>query len=448
MRQFCLIAAWLAVVCVRAAQPPIYLHGSHGLPPANLHPDAESHVTVSLDSADKVSVYQICTLCCLMYGAIAGLWFIYSRLPKERTGTFYTLLLCITWASTSVGMHVLNKSLATKLKSPELITIVQMAIAVLLVGGMSYRRLLEADRRQVRVWLIVPLFFASMLCTSISSYEYISLSLLTVVRNLMPLVVLPIEFLLMPAEKRPQISAMVVGSMSISLIGAIIYAGGVEFSRVGIAFAFVNMCLAASDRLIQRRLLTTECKDLQSSVCTTINNALGIVPTLLVAFFTHELSDATTPEKKEMWTDPAVWFLLVLSGAVGIGICYLGFECQRVITATSFFVLQNMSKVFVVMAGIFVFHDTMGSPLHVLGLALSLGGSFLYGKAQIDLEVARPASIAQPAKLQSKEVDAEQQDERASDCSTDVTDEGSASASSAGESRSAKAETGGQGLPT
>merc|ERR1712050_427500 len=103
------------------------------------------------------------------------------------------------------------------------------------------------------------------------------------------------------------------------LVGAIIYGGGVEVSAVGIAFAVLNMCLAISDRMIQRRLLTAECKDLHSSVCTIMNNALGLIPALALSIFQHELTDAMSPEKRAVWSDPAVWFLLSISGGIGIG---------------------------------------------------------------------------------------------------------------------------------
>lgn len=362
-------------------------------------PAALQQVKANVDSAgphidlhqaslkEEVSLTQVCKLCSIMYGTIGALWVVYMRAPKgDNTARIYIALLCATWASTSVGMHVLNKGLATKLKAPALISAAQMIIAVGIVGGMSYKRLVEAPRRQLFIWLIVPVFFSAMLCTSIYSYEYISLSLLTVVRNLTPLVVLPIETMVMPVGKQPQVTLMVVGSILIMLAGAIIYGGGMkDISLLGIAFAVVNMFLAASDRLIQRRLLTEECKDLHASVCTTMNNALGLLPTLILACATHQVSDLTKPEQQEMWSDPAAWFLLVLSGCVGIGICYLGFECQRVISATSFFVLQNMSKVFVVGAGILVFHDPIRSVSQVAGLCMSLGGSFMYGKTQMDM---------------------------------------------------------------
>jgi drug/metabolite transporter (DMT)-like permease len=191
----------------------------------------------------------------------------------------------------------------------------------------------------------------------------------------------------MPADKCPKLSHMVLISMTAMLAGTLMYGGGIgHVSVIGCIFAFANMILAVSDRLIQRRLLTSECTGLASSVCTVMNNALGSIPALLLAGATHQISGMASPEHRASWTDPRVLTLLALSGAIGIGICYLGFECQRAITATSFFVLQNFSKVVVVVCGVAFFGDPISSPLAMVGLVLSIGGSFSYGKAQMSLQ--------------------------------------------------------------
>jgi drug/metabolite transporter (DMT)-like permease len=336
-------------------------------------------------------MFQIFVLCVCMYGGIALMWVFFWSLP-ERDGHVSkangkVFLLCMTWASMSIGMQVLNKTLVSKLQAPALISVGQMWIAVVLVGIPAYKDLLDAPKGQMLVWLIVPLFFAAMLCTSCYTYQYMSLSFYTVIRNMTPLVVLPVERTLMPADKRPRLSYMVIISMWVMLCGTLMYGGGIgHVSVLGCIFAFTNMILAVSDRLIQRRLLTGECTGLASSVCTVMNNALGSIPALLLAGATHQISDMASPENRASWTDPKVLTLLAMSGAIGIGICYLGFECQRVITATSFFVLQNFSKVAVVVCGITFFGDPISSPLAVAGLVLSIGGSFCYGKAQMSLQ--------------------------------------------------------------
>lgn len=285
----------------------------------------------------------------------------------------------------SVGMHVLNKVLMSNLAAPALVSTAQMLLAVLITGPIFCSDIFRLDRKVLRCWMVVPMFFAAMLCTSCYTYQYISLSLLTVVRNLTPLVVLPIERLMMPPEKQPLITVPVLLALGFMIAGTIAYAGHIQrISFIGIVFAVSNMILAVCDRLLQRYLLTGPCQAMPSGACTVINNFVGMIPCVALAVASGQLARA--PEHAQGhagWSDPRVWILLVLSGLVGIGICYLGFETQREISATSYFVMQNVSKVFVVGAGVLFFEDPIQSPASGIGLLLSLGGSFLYGRLQM-----------------------------------------------------------------
>lgn len=247
------------------------------------------------------------------------------------------------------------------------------------------------------MWLFVPGLFSAMLISSFYVYEYISLSLLTVVRNLAPLIALPVECMVMPTSKRPTISASVVISILIMLTGALVYVGGLkEVSVIGICFAVLNMGLAVTERMTSRRLLSEECKDLDLKVCTLVNNALGMIPTLALAFITQETAQALQPEKAANWLDPRVLVVLLMSGAIGIGIGYFGFACQKAMTATSFMVLQNISKVAVVSMGILIFADPIKSPFAVVGLLLSLSGSALYGKSQMEATAESKKLLEEP----------------------------------------------------
>merc|ERR1719215_2231473 len=108
---------------------------------------------------------------------------------------------------------------------------------------------------------------------------------------------------------------------------------------------------------------------------------------------THQLTDMTVPAHRANWTEPRVQVLLLLSGIVGVAICNLGFVCQRAISATSFFVLQNVSKVAVVASGVVFFGDPISSVWAAAGLLLSMGGSFVYG----GLQMTAAASLAAPS---------------------------------------------------
>lgn len=151
---------------------------------------------------------------------------------------------------------------------------------------------------------------------------------------------------------------------------------------LGVGSAFLNLIFKVTDRMTQRRLITKECKDLPTNVCMVLNNSIGILPLLMIAGSTGELQRMGTLEAAN-WLEPRAIVHLLFSGLVGLGMSYVGLECQRVMSVTSFFVLQNVNKVFVVMCGVVIFGDPIKSVPSFCGLLLSLGGSALYGKIQM-----------------------------------------------------------------
>jgi len=227
------------------------------------------------EQAENHNLMQITAFCAIVYGTLGLGWFSFSRLPKdhEKRDTFELGLLCITFMSMSAGMAILNKALVSTLKTPSLITAAQMVMAVVALTCMSFQQLMESNPRQLLMWLIIPGLFAAILISSSYTYQFISLSLLTVVRNLAPLVSLTAETLLMPKEKAPAVNVLSVCSILIMLVGASVYAGSLaSFSVVGILLAVLNLCLAITENMTSRRLLTEECNGLPLQICTLVNN--------------------------------------------------------------------------------------------------------------------------------------------------------------------------------
>lgn len=355
-----------------------------GLPSMMPHPFLMRIHALTVEQ--RASTGSLAALCATMYASIGIAWLVYFRLPAkfELKEPLKLALLCLSWTTTSIGMSVLNKSLMSVLPVPELICSIQMVVISLCMLPFSIRSLLETERRQLQVWLVVPLLFAGMLCSSFYTLSYMSLSLITLLRTLTPLVVLPIERLVMPADKVPSFNSGLILSLFVMVIGALVYVDGLEgVSMVGCAFALLNTIMAAGDRLIQRRFLTNECQGIDSSVCTLLNHLLGMVPLLVLAHATGQLESFMDGRHKEIWLEPNVMAILAMSCVVGIGICYLGFECQRSLSATSFFVMQNLSRACVIIAGVAFFGDPITSPYSFLGVLVTLGGSFNYGRLQL-----------------------------------------------------------------
>jgi len=351
------------------------------------HPRA-NHMLLSKDQESEISMAKVATLVLVIFSILGTMWILFSRLSKETPNyeMFRICLNVLSYGGCAITMHAMNKTLATTLKEPSLISTVHEVVAVSFFVTIAGRQFLECDRKALQSWCIVPVFFAAVLISSLYTYEYISLSMLTIMRNCAPLIVLPMETIFMPAENRPATNTLSIGCMLVMLFGAILYGGALEVSMVGVLVAVLNMCIAVTDRLIQRRLLTDQCKSLPSTVCAIMNNGLALIPTMLLAGFSHEFEHATSAQMTQKWTNPVVLSFLIVSGFVGMGVGYFGTECQRDLTATSFFVMGNATKCGVVLLGITVFGDSFKHMHANLGLLMSLTGSALYGHAQMQIQ--------------------------------------------------------------
>lgn len=318
-----------------------------------------------------------------LVGLLAVAWAFYAtrkhQFPKESVG--YVALCAASFTITSVSMNVLNKVCVTLTNAPSTLTTIQMLFTVVATVAMSSREIMQADRKKAFRWMVVPVMYAGMLNSSLLGYKYLSLCLVTVFRNLAPLLTLMVEGLVMDAEHKPPVTTNIVMSLLMMVVGAFVFSyGQADVTLIGIIVVFFNTILAMGDRLLQRRLLVSECKDLPLSACMTINNSLGIIPTFGMALAMHEVQGYAA--NYSAWTDPAAIILIALSGCMGMGIGFFGLMVQKAMTATSFQVLQNMSKICVVSVGVTVFGDRLDSTERITGMALSLIGSAWYGYEQ------------------------------------------------------------------
>lgn len=333
---------------------------------------------------------------CLPLAALLVLAWSFYALRRDsfpKGGMAYVILVALSFTVTSISMHTLNKVCVALTGAPSTLTAIQMAIAVGMILAMYWREVREADRKKVLYWLLVPVMYAGMLNSSVLGYSYLTLSLMTVFRNLAPLLTMVVEGIIMDAEHKPTISVPVVASFLTMIVGALLFSHGQgDVTWVGITIVAANTLLAIADRLLQRRLLVSECKDMPLSACMLLNNSFGMVPTFAMAITMHEVQGYTAHQ--HVWRDPAALVLIALSGVIGMGIGFFGLMCQQTMTATSFQVLQNMSKVAVVAIGIVVFGDHLDSPSRICGMLLSLLGSAAYGLARASEKKPQPADPA------------------------------------------------------
>jgi drug/metabolite transporter (DMT)-like permease len=352
---------------------------------------------LSRTSPEKLGALETVGPFFLILGLMWSVYFVRKDLFQEKS-VAYIVLAGFSFAITSVSMHTLNKVVIQFTNAPSAVTVVQMAIAVTCFMAVYHREVLRADKKQMMKWCVVPVFYAAMLNTSLLGYEYLTLTLVTLLRNCAPVLTMCIEQFTMSEEHRPKFTLPVMAAFATMIIGAFLFSYTQEsFPFIGLVIIVINTLLAILDRVVQRRLLVEECKDLPLQACMVINNSLGMLPTLALAAAQHEISIVRANAAN--WTDPGIIVLLIMSGFMGLLIGIFGLMCQKAMSATSFQVLQNTSKVGVVAIGIQLFGDKVNSPARVVGLILSLAGSAAYGYAKsLEMPVAKSKGELEPLK--------------------------------------------------
>jgi len=337
----------------------------------------------------------------LILGAVWALYFLRKDLFPDKSVAFM-MLAAFSFSVTSISMHTLNKAVVSFTDMPSTITGIQMLFAAAVLMAVQYRELLEAPRGQMLRWCLVPFAYFAMLNSSLIGFNHVSLTLMTVFRNLAPLVMMAVETVIMEPEHRPSVSTPILCSIGVMVIGALLFSWKDEaFSWFGVGLVLLNTILAILKSILERRLLVQECKDLKTSTCMFINNSLGLVPTFIMMIMTHEVE--AFQEHALVWHDPAVIALVIMSAFMGLFIGLSAIMCQRAMTATSFQVLTNASKVAVVFLAVHVFGDDMGSYSHKVGMFLSISGSFAYGYVRALETSKKNAKNAQDCEAAEKE---------------------------------------------
>jgi len=291
------------------------------------------------------------------------------------------------WMTCSVGMLVFNKLAITAFPYECSLVALQMATAVLVVPIVGWSSFHIGSARDVLRWCIDVPFFAGMLLTSILALKNAPMSLIITFRALSPLVAMGIEQFY-PHPLR--ISYGMLAAIGIMLTGCGLYCTGLGSSESsGIFWVFLNNFFAIGDRSLQRLMLAKDQYpvDISKTGVMFINNLLGMIPLLVVVFFTHEYQGAPAAiSALDRWG--LAW--VIASCIVGVGISYTGIWVLSLISATSFLVLVNANKFVIIFLEAFILHTKVLTPLQIMGASVTIFGGIGYGKAReaVEAEVA------------------------------------------------------------
>merc|ERR1712216_368165 len=175
-----------------------------------------------------------------------------------------------------------------------------------------------------------------MLITSSIVQIYASLGLQIVVRNLGPMISLPIERMM----NEPLVADVQTWlSMAVIFTGACLYvveslgvapyhvnnakSQDVSTLALGIFLMMINMIVAIFERMWQRKLIALEKLDISKTGMLLLNNSLCVIPVAFLIFPLGEYKEENVRRWSiggsfsREWYD---WVLLVVSGVCGMGI--------------------------------------------------------------------------------------------------------------------------------
>jgi len=287
------------------------------------------------------------------------------------------------WMLCSVGMMVFNK-LAIQVFPPECTLVaVQMSFSVVLLLIFCWRSIHIGSLKDVGRWSAVIPFYSGMLLTSILALKNAPMTLVVTFRVLSPLLSLAIERLY---PNPLSINSSMMCSIVVMVMGTALYACRMpQENWVGAEWVLLNMLLSVGDRLLQRLMLAKDQRpvDISMTGVTLLNNLMGMVPLVVMAWLNGEFSKAPAAFAE---LNTVGWGWLLASCVVGAGISYCGIWAQSMITATSFLVLVNANKFVIIFLEVSILRVKSMAALQVVGAMVTVLSSVWYGMARSQLE--------------------------------------------------------------
>lgn len=312
-----------------------------------------------------------------------------------------TIIACSMFMACSASMMLVNKQVVKVYQSPVTILDLQLIFTVAVLGTVFWWTLHFGSKRDVWRWIsVVPLLYAGMLTTSMVAQLYASVGLQVVIRNLGPLVTLPIERVFNEPIVADQ---WTWASLIMILFGIVLYMWQSLSTQkphdlvAGVTLMLLNLVVAMFERLYQRKLIAVEPVDVSKTGMLLLNNLGAIVPVTLLLLVpglneTHAWKNDWPKAKFIDWT------LLMVSGVCGIAIGWTAINAQQYVTATTMLVITNLNKIVVVAVGILFMGDPH-SPIALLGISMALGGGVCYALARQN--VANRQREARDAEIQA-----------------------------------------------
>jgi drug/metabolite transporter (DMT)-like permease len=222
------------------------------------------------------------------------------------------------------------------------------------------------------------------LYTSMKSFVYSGVSTILVLRNVGAIVTTVVEYFV----RGTKANAATYASEVVIVIGAILYTGGaVDATPTGLFWIFFNViCQVMYGVLLKHKMETVPMiKELTNFSMSFYNNSLSIPMVFIVLLLQEEHHVA--PEMIATATN-TTWSLILLTCIFGFIISTSGFALQKLVSAATFLVINNLTKFVNILIGVYILHDRVVGWNGIGGCLLALGGGVWYSYEQMKLRAA------------------------------------------------------------
>jgi len=264
-------------------------------------------------------------------------------------------------------MLLLNRAALQACPHPALVLAIQAAATALL--------LLPRWRHGVVTWarVRVALLYTAALFCSMAALQHVTPQTVILGRNANTVLVAVADALLL----KTQITRRTVVAIATVVVGMAWYAaeaGRIEFSRAGLLFLGCNVAASTVYTLYTRSVVAGEQVD-ATATQTVLANLVVVGPMLALSARLYTGSEPVLAAPLLS----AHALAIPLSAVAGTGIAYAGLKLQRLVSATSFTIEQNLNKLLTVVLSIALL-DAALPPRAYLGMAVTFVGGYLYAR--------------------------------------------------------------------
>ncbi|CAD2219244.1 GDP-mannose transporter [Angomonas deanei] len=286
-------------------------------------------------------------------------------------------LIYAVWLFTvsSVGMMLGNKLAVTALPLSSTLVCLQSVGTLVLLGCFCRKEIKGVNMRVIKSWVPIAAIFTFMLYTSLKSFSYVNVSTVIILRNVGSIVTSVVEYFVLGER----VNLEIILSEFVILFGAFLYGyKNANFNLIGGLWVFLNLVgqVAYGITLKHYMTRTVEFSAMSKYTMSLLNNALAI-PFLTVLILANEISQVGTAISKVTFSG---WFWIAFTCFLGFLISTSGFGLQKLVSATTFIVVNNLVKFFNIILGVIFLKDKMAY-VDGAGCVIALAGGAWYSFA-------------------------------------------------------------------